>query len=163
VVLTLAFTFALAVPLELDTPWAIALLLAPLAIATSQLAISLVNRMATLLVAPLPLPRMDFADGIPPANRTLVVVPSMLTSPAAVPALVDGLEVRALANRDDGLFFALLTDFTDAHAEHRPDDEALLEAAVRGIETLNQRHDDVRFLLFHRPRRWNPVERIWMG
>ncbi len=183
--LTLAFTFVLAVPLGLDSPWAIVPLFVLLAIATSQLAISLVNRMATMLVAPLPLPRMDFERGIPLESRTLVVVPSMLTNGAAVDALVDALEVRALANRDDQLFFALLTDFTDADSEHRPEDETLLEAAVRGIETLNQRHagihDDAdtpadtgvvdssdaavpdRFFLFHRPRRWNPVERIWMG
>ena len=45
---------------------------------TSQLAVALVNWLATLLVAPQPLPRMDFSDGIPPESRTLVVVPTML-------------------------------------------------------------------------------------
>jgi len=173
VVLTLAFSFALAVPLELDSPWGIGALFVLLAIATSQLAISLVNRAATLLVAPQPLQRMDFAHGIARECRTLVVVPSMLTNLAAVEALVDGLEVRALANRDDELFFALLTDFTDAHAGQRPEDDALLDAAVRAVEALNLRYANVegddaargpdRFFLFHRPRRWNPVERIWMG
>ncbi len=173
VVLTLAFSIALAAPLEIDSPWGIAALVVLLALATSQLAISLVNRAATLIVAPQPLQRMDFDHGIPPEFRTLVVVPSMLTNMDAVEALVDGLEVRALANRDDHLHFALLTDFTDADAEHRPEDDALLETATRGIEALNQRHanpgsDDAtrgadRFFLFHRPRQWNPVERIWMG
>ncbi|HEY0879774.1 MAG TPA: glucoamylase family protein [Zeimonas sp.] len=179
VAITLALTFALALPLDLDSPWGIAALVVLLAIATSQLAISLVNRAATLLVAPQPLQRMDFARGISPDCRTLVVVPSMLTNPAAIEALIDGLEVRALANRDAELFFALLTDFTDSEIEHRPEDDALLEAAARGVEALNLRyatdpgaHGDGdgaaergrdRFFLFHRPRRWNPIERIWMG
>jgi cyclic beta-1,2-glucan synthetase len=32
---------------------------------TSQLAVALVNWLATLLATPEPLPRMDFSDGIP--------------------------------------------------------------------------------------------------
>jgi len=173
VVLTIVFSAALVAPLQLDSAWGVAALFVLLTIATSQLAISLVNRAAALLIAPQPLQRMDFARGIASDCRTLVVVPSMLTNPAAIEALVDGLEVRALANRDDQLFFALLTDFVDSDAEHRPEDDELLEAAVRGIEALNLSHGSLagaeapraqdRFFLFHRPRRWNPVERIWMG
>src|SRR5690606_20564276 len=165
VALTLVFTFALLVPLDVDSPWAIAALAVLHAVATSQLAVALVNRAATMLVAPQPLQRMDFTDGIEAQSRTLVVVPSMLTGVAAVESLVDALEVRALANRDDELFFALLTDFTDSEAEHVPGDEALLEAAARGIEALNRRYaaeqpdasakTPDRFFLFHRPRRWN--------
>jgi cyclic beta-1,2-glucan synthetase len=50
-------------------------------LATGQLASALVNWLATLLASPRPLPRMDFSAGIPPQYRTLVVVPTMLTSP----------------------------------------------------------------------------------
>ena len=46
----------------------------------SHLAVALVNWLATLLATPHPLPRMDFSGGIPPESRTLVVVPTMLTS-----------------------------------------------------------------------------------
>jgi hypothetical protein len=34
------------------------------------------------------------------------------------------------------------------------------------IEELNEKYaagKDAIFLLFHRPRRWNPEERVWMG
>ena len=55
-----------------------------------------------------------------------------------------------------------------------PDDDALLETALAGIERLNARYskakskdkkkDDLpRFYLFHRRRRWNPAEGKWMG
>ena len=133
---------------------------------TSHLAIALVNWLATLLVMPHPLPRMDFSQGIPTQFRTLAVVPTMLTGTESIAALIEAMEVRFLANRDDNLHFALLTDFLDAPTEALPEDEALLQLAQKGIEGLNIKYNDPkgdRFFLFHRPRRWNPRDRIWMG
>ncbi|TWO82302.1 GH36-type glycosyl hydrolase domain-containing protein [Denitratisoma oestradiolicum] len=136
-------------------------------LAASQLAVALVNWLATLLVMPQPLPRMDFAKGIPAAERTLVVVPTMLTSPGGVEDLVEALEVRFLANRDGCLHFGLLTDFRDAQQEFLAEDEPLLLLARTRIEELNQKYGGSRdgdiFFLFHRPRCWNPQERTWMG
>ncbi|MBI5904276.1 MAG: cyclic beta 1-2 glucan synthetase, partial [Deltaproteobacteria bacterium] len=132
----------------------------------SQLAVALVNWLATLLAAPRPLPRMDYSEGIPTESRTLVVVPTMLTSVRGVQDLVEGLEVRYLANRDDNLYFGLLTDHRDAAGETTPEDGPLEESARKGIEELNRKYgnaDGGAFFLFHRPRRWNPRERIWMG
>ena len=85
--------------------------------------------MRQLLVTPHALPRMDFSEGIPPESRTLVVVPTMLTSAENIEELVEALEVRFLANRDDNLHFGLLTDFRDAHQETLPEDEPLLQLA----------------------------------
>jgi cyclic beta-1,2-glucan synthetase len=99
---------------------------------TSQLAVALVNWVATLLATPEPLPRMDFSDGIPADMRTLVVTPTMLTSAAGIESLVEALEVRFLANRDDALHFGLLTDVRDAPTETLPADAALVESATRG-------------------------------
>ena len=139
-------------------------------IATSQLAVSLVNWLVTLFVEPRPLPRMDYSYGIASQSRTLVVVPTMLGSAAAVESLVDALEVRFLANRDPHLHFALLTDFYDAHAEHLPSDAELVELAAARISALNAKYRMAAgpqgtdfFFLFHRPRRWNARERVWMG
>ncbi|HYP68533.1 MAG TPA: cyclic beta 1-2 glucan synthetase, partial [Thiobacillaceae bacterium] len=50
--------------------WLLALLGVALLLATSQLAVALVNWLATLLVTPQPLPRLDFSQGIPPEART---------------------------------------------------------------------------------------------
>src|SRR5438093_3927168 len=90
----------------------------------------------------------------------------MLTSLRNVEDLVEALEVRFLANRDDNLHFALLTDFPDAARETIPEDEPLLLLAKARIEELNEkykREEGDAFFLFHRPRRWNPNERLWMG
>jgi cellobiose phosphorylase len=132
----------------------------------SQLAVALVNWLATLLVTPHPLPRMDFSEGIPEDSRTLVVIPTMLTSAPDIEDLAEALEVRFLANRDDNLYFGLLTDFRDAIEESIPEDEPLLRLARERIEELNEKYRDAKsdpFFLFHRPRLWNPRERVWMG
>uniref|UniRef100_Q02AN2 Glycosyltransferase 36 n=1 Tax=Solibacter usitatus (strain Ellin6076) TaxID=234267 RepID=Q02AN2_SOLUE len=134
-------------------------------VATSQLAVSLMNWLVTLLSTPRLLPRMDFSTGIPPENRALVAVPTMLSTPANVEELIEGLEVRFLANRDNNLDFGLLTDFRDAAKEVMPEDESLVRIAREGIQDLNRRYSSAggSFFLFHRPRRWNPQERVWMG
>ena len=50
--------------------------------------------------------------------------------------------------------------------ETLPEDDLLLNLARQGIEALNDKYRSSKgdiFFLFHRPRRWNPSERIWMG
>ena len=47
-----------------------------------------------------------------------------------------------------------------------PDDDGIVAAARAGIEELNRRHGEGRtdrFYLFHRRRRFNPAEGLWMG
>ena len=146
--------------------WLLALFGALSLLCASRLAVALVNWLATLLVKPHPLPRMDFSEGIPPESRALVVIPTMLTSARNIEDLVESLEVRFLANRDDNLHFGLLTDFRDANEETIPEDGHLLPLARKGIEALNDKYGNAKsdpFFLFHRPRRWNPRERTWMG
>ncbi len=139
-------------------------------IASSQLAVALVNWLATLLASPSPLPKMDFSTGVPPAFRTLVIVPTLLTNADNVEALIEALEVRFLANRDDCLQFGLLTDFPDAKQEVLPEDAPLLHLVQERIIELNHKYGDLedasngdKFFLFHRARQWNPHEKLWMS
>ncbi|OYY95982.1 MAG: cyclic beta 1-2 glucan synthetase [Hydrogenophilales bacterium 28-61-23] len=146
--------------------WALILTGILVLLATGQLAVALVNWLATMLASPHPLPRMDFSAGIPAQSRALVVVPTMLTGKRNIDSLAEALEVRFLANRDDNLLFGLLTDFCDAAEETLPEDAPLLALARERIEALNAHYaagkNDIFFLL-HRPRRWNPHDRTWMG
>jgi len=155
--------------------WLLVPACAAAALAASHLAVALVNWVVTLVANPAFLPRLDFKRGIPADRRTLVVVPTMLSSVAAVDELVEALEVRFLANRDPHLQFALLTDYRDAAEETQPEDETLLGLARARIEILNKKYGSSSaaggqdpggaepFLLLHRPRCWNPQERLWMG
>ena len=166
--LTLLFSISLMVITRAqDIPAGFSLLIGILALLpASQLALALVNWLATLFVHPHPLPRMDFSIGIPVESRTLVVVPTMLTSPQNVDDLVEAMEVRFLANQDNNLYFSLLTDFRDAHEETLAEDEPLLHLIQVRIEALNTKYCTAEksiFFLFHRPRRWNPQELVWMG
>ena len=153
------------------------------AIGSSQLALALVNLMATQLTRPHPLPRMDFKDGIPSDARSIVVVPTLIYSVENIASLAEALEVRYLANRDPNLRFCLLTDFADGDKEHMPGDADLVEAASNAVLQLNEKYGKVikqealsdegeprievqrhePFLLLHRPRRWNERESAWIG
>jgi len=132
----------------------------------SELATALVQRLVAARVRPQRLVRLDLTHGLPPGTRTMVVIPTLLDSVAHAEGLVAHLEVQALANPDPLLRFALLTDVRDAETETLPTDDAIVTALRDGITTLNQRHGegrDDRFYLFHRRRRFNPREGVWMG
>lgn len=132
----------------------------------SQLGVTLINFFTTLMVHPGVMPRMDFSKGIPDDARTLVVVPTMLTTAYDIEELTEALEVRFLANKDENLHFALLTDFVDASQESIPEDGPLLQLTIQKIEDLNQKYGRVKndlFFLLHRSRKWNVNDRIWMG
>ena len=146
--------------------WRLWLLLVPGILVTSQMAVSLVNLAATLLVGPRPLPRLDFLKGIPDSERTMVVVPTLLDDPQGIADLLEGLELRYVGNRDANLTFALLTDFCDSNMESRSEDEERIRLVREGILALNERYRPGQtslFYLFHRPRLWNPHEKLWMG
>ena len=132
----------------------------------SDLAIAWLQHVVVRIVGPRRLPRLDFSTGVPESARTMVIVPTMLTSLAGVDALVEHVEVLALGNLDARIHFAILSDFTDTAAVDAPGDAALLERARAGVEALNAKygtsHAD-RFFLFHRDRQWNDGERAWIG
>jgi len=138
------------------------------AVPASDLAIALINRVVMGLVEPQRLPRMELPNGVPESLRTVVVVPTLLTTPSEIEEQVEQLEVHYLANPDGDLRFALLSDWLDASEENLPGDDDLLAVAVDGIARLNARYgpafgDGDRFFLFHRKRVWNTCDRKWMG
>jgi cyclic beta-1,2-glucan synthetase len=135
-------------------------------IGTSQLALHFTNWFATLIVKPSLLPRMNFSKGIPESEATMVVIPTMLTSITDIDHLLESLEVRFLANRDAHLYFALLTDFKDAKEETLSTDALLMQTAEDKIVELNKKYGSDNngfFFLFHRPRKFNPKDDLWMG
>ena len=81
-------------------------------IATSQLATAIVNWFATLMVQPDFMPRMDYSKGISSSSRTLVVVPTLFNSTSELDQLLESMEVRYLANKQDNLHFALVCSET---------------------------------------------------
>lgn len=146
-----------------------------------DLAVSLVHWVVTHAFPPRILPKLDAELKVPPSARTMIVVPTMLTSLSVVEELVEKLEVHYLANQDEQFYFALLADFGDAETIELPDDDVLLEAALAGIARLNARYANVeptvedeetgpgaavpsrRFALLQRSRQWNEAEGRWIA
>ena len=136
-------------------------------IPANDIAVSLANQLVTAFLPPRTLPKLDLhEEGVPVEYRTAVVIPTLFASVEAVREALEHLEVQFLANREAHLHFAVLSDFTDSPTETRDDDGAIVDAAVEGVRALNARYaggaENV-FYLFHRARRWNPREGVWMG
>ena len=133
----------------------------------SDAAVAMVNHLVTRRIGAAALPGLELHEGVPAELRTLVVVPTMLTTPSDVLEQVERLEVRHLASAEDEIRFALLTDWTDSATETASGDDELLAAAVDAVARLNRRHgpagDGDRFLLLHRRRVWNVGEGKWIG
>ncbi len=132
-------------------------------IPVSDAALASINFIITRLMDAATLPGLALRDGVPAHLRTLVVIPTLLTSHEDIEELVDRLEIHFLSNGDGELYFALLTDWTDANTEHAAPDEQLLRTAIDGIARLNLRHGTNRFVMLHRSRLWNQKQGKWMG
>jgi cyclic beta-1,2-glucan synthetase len=144
-------------------PWLLVLTAILALIPASEIAVTVLNWDVTHFFPPRLLMRMNTAGGVPKEAQTFVVVPTIFTNEDQVAQLVERLEVHYLANEDENIYFALLSDFSDSDTQDTPLDSTLLAAAQSGIDNLNKRHGGNHFHLFHRPRLWNASEKKWMG
>ncbi len=165
-------TTLLAIPLlllattGLGRPWLMLLGLIGV-VPAIDLSVALVNQLVTRAFGATLLPALELGNGVPSHLRTLVAVPTLLTTRASIEEHIERLEIHHLASPEGDLHFALLSDWVDADSERKDDDEGLLAAAVEGIAALNRRYaaapGGARFLLLHRHRIWNESERRWIG
>ncbi|PBI77847.1 cyclic beta 1-2 glucan synthetase [Rahnella victoriana] len=141
-------------------------LLLPVVLVASQFALNLLSEITTRSRTPQPLPRLDFAGGIPEEASTLVVIPCLLGSRKNIGTLINSLEVCYLGNVLPNLKFALLSDFHDSAQQHNADNDALLAFASQQIQRLNRRYPSPQgalFTLLHRDSELNTPQGVWMG
>jgi cyclic beta-1,2-glucan synthetase len=157
--------WALAVP-DLPTGWLVLFALVGFLPAT-EVATALVNRAVIWSFGATTLPGLALEAGVPESLRTLVAVPTLLTSEADLLEQIERLEVHYLASADGDLAFVLLVDGLDADKEVLEEDAHLLAVATEAIDRLNRRHGpgpgSNRFLLLYRRRVFNASEGKWMG
>ncbi|MGP2470937.1 GH36-type glycosyl hydrolase domain-containing protein [Yersinia sp. 2540 StPb PI] len=136
-------------------------------IPATDVATALVNRVITWSFGATILPGLELTSGVPDGLRTLVVVPTLLTSKSDLLAQIEQLEVHHLSGAIGSLTFALLLDGVDADQQVIPSDGPLLLLADEAIARLNQQYGPgpagPRFLLLYRQRRFNESENRWMG
>lgn len=134
----------------------------------SEAVVAVINRLISESVRPGHLPRLSLGEGIPVEHRVMVVIPTMLTSDAAIREMSHRLLLHYLANPERHAQFALLSDWADADAPRVALDDALLATAVAQIRALNTRYlagpgEAPRFILLHRERRFSDTEQRWIG
>jgi cyclic beta-1,2-glucan synthetase len=147
--------------------WQLLLLALAGSIPAIDAAVALTNRAAMREFGATLLPGMALREGIPAQLRTMVVVPMLLTSVETIRTQLQRLEVHYLTAPPGEVYFALLSDWTDAATESDSGDRALLDIAAAGIARLNRMHPagdaGARFHLFHRRRTWSAGQQQWMG
>ncbi|EKN3531317.1 glycosyl transferase, partial [Yersinia enterocolitica] len=136
-------------------------------IPATEVAAALVNRVITWSFGATILPGLELTSGVPDELRTLVAVPTLLTSKADLLEQIEQLEVHHLSGTTGSLTFALLLDGVDADTQVLPSDGPLLALADAAIARLNQQYGPgpagPRFLLLYRQRIFNESENRWMG
>ena len=134
----------------------------------SEAVVAVINRLISESARPSHVPRLSLMHGIPPEHRVMVVIPGMLTSPAATEELAHRLELHHLANPEQNTQFALLTDWADAPVRQLDTDAPLLAVATDAITALNDRYPGdaaqaPRFIVLHREREFSETEQKWIG
>ncbi|MEO9168332.1 MAG: glucoamylase family protein [Aestuariivirga sp.] len=130
---------------------------------SSEIAFAISNLLIDRLLDTRLSPGLALREGVPEQYRTLVAIPSMLTSSANVEELVERLEVHYLSSGPGELFFALVTDWIDSDTATSSADSALVNKALHGIAELNRHHKTDRFILLHRHRSFDAQQNKWMG
>ncbi|WCR55609.1 MAG: Cyclic beta-1 2-glucan synthase [Bartonella clarridgeiae] len=133
---------------------------------TMDAAFAFFNTVVSWFVPPNQLIGYEYKEGIPEDARTIVVVPTLITSRNDIDEQIRNLEVHYLSNPQGAIHFALITDWADAPFAETQNDLDLLHYAQKGIAQLNHRyHRDTTplFFLLHRRRLYNAHEKCWMG
>ena len=167
-VLWFVWRHASSLPAGASLPWITVLAAVLMLFPVSEAVVAVINRLIGESRRPSRLPRLAFESGIPAEHRVLLVVPAMLTKPAAGEELAHRLLLHHLANPEAHAQFALLSDWPDAPTLEAPGDAASLDAARAAIDALNAAHPSPeglppRFLLLHRARTWSESEQAWIG
>ncbi|KEG15790.1 hypothetical protein H705_01220 [Bartonella bacilliformis Cond044] len=124
------------------------------------------NTVVSWVIPPNQLIGYEYKEGIPKHARTMVVVPTLMTSRDYIDEQIRNLEVHYLANPQGAIHFALITDWVDSPREETQEDLDLLSYAQTNIAKLNHRHckdNTPLFFLLHRRRLYNASEKCWMG
>ncbi|PYE80840.1 GH36-type glycosyl hydrolase domain-containing protein [Pseudoroseicyclus aestuarii] len=165
VLVTLLIAWSIAAIAGSQTQWQIVMFVLAL-LPASEAAAGLVHIFMTRFLRPQHIPALDFTDGVPDNQRTLVVVPCLLTGRDDIDVLVGTLELHHLSNQPGAISFALLSDWIDSDVEETDADRALLDYARARIEELSSKYaasGEHRFHLLHRRRTLNDRENVWMG
>ena len=135
-------------------------------IPASEFVIKILEYILSKVIKPKPIPKLDFYNGIDGANKTMVVIPTILNSKEKVHELMEKLEVYYLANKSENLYMCLLGDVTESKSEVEEFDNEVSKEGLKSVEILNEKYKVDGFPIFHfiyRKRYWNEKEGSFLG
>ena len=104
--------------------------------------------------------------GIDEENKTMVVIPCILSDAKKVRELANKIEVYYLANKSENIFFTILGDPFSSTKEIEEKDEEIKKCGIYEINKLNQKYPKEgisRFNFIYRKRIWNEKENCFLG
>ena len=134
-------------------------------IPASEVVIALINWSVGKLMPIRFVPKMDFSNEVPRKEKTIIVVPAILSSSDRTKELINKLEVTYLSNKDKNLYFALLGDLPDSISERDSKDEKIIKTGIDEILKLNVKYceNEKHFFFLSRKRYFNSKEGVYMG
>lgn len=134
-----------------------------LLIPVSQLLVQIFNQLLIKFVPTEVLPKLDYSKGIPEESKTMVVIPTIITSKEKIKEMFDRLETFYLINKTDNLYFTLLGDVKSSSQEIMDYDQELSLYGEEYAKKLNNKYQKELFYFLYRKRIWNENENCFLG
>ena len=144
-------------------PLTLALLLLFSVIPIAEISLKILNYILSKTVSTRHIPKMEPQTDITPENKTVVVIPVLITSQKQLSGLFKNLEKYYIANKSNNIVFSILGDFKDSDTQITDADKDLLKSACEKTARLNEKYQDRPFVYMHRDKIFNEHDKKWMG
>ena len=108
------------------------------------------------------LPRLHIT-ALKESQRTLVVLPTLLSTPEQAVHMIGRLSELCHADPDPNIEYMLLGDFADSLTAEQVSDDLILRAASSALEALQESDPEHRYLYLQRRRTYDKGEGAWIG
>lgn len=129
----------------------------------SQLIIQILNEILNSNVKIKYIPKLDYSKGIPEEARTMVVIPTIVSSTEKIKEMFDTLETFYIINKSDNLYFTLLGDAKSSSNASEDYDTEISQYGVEYAKKLNEKYNKELFYFLYRKRVWHEGENAYLG
>lgn len=129
----------------------------------SQLLIQIINEFLLRKAKTTVIPKLDYTKGIPKESRTMVVIPTIVSTNEKIKEMFDILESFYLVNKTDNLYFSLLGDVKAGKSKKMDFDDEISRYGREYAEQLNKKYKKDIFYFLYRKRVWNEKENCFLG
>lgn len=128
-----------------------------------QIVVQLTNQFLNKHVPSNPLPKLNYAKGLPKESATMVVIPTIIADTKKIKEMFDTLETYYVVNKTEHLYFSLLGDVSASDKKVIDNDSVIAEYGKKYAESLNKKYKKDIFFFLYRNRVWNESEECYLG